>query len=484
MSATDSLPTTYTRCESNYVNGAWIPSLSDRTLAVIAAATEAQVALVPSGGVNDAELAVEAARDAAPAWAATPPGERADRMRAVADELERRGDEIAQMIATEVGTPLKLSRAIQVGLPIQTFRLAADLLDDALAEERIGNSLVAREPVGVVAAITPWNYPLHQASSKVAPALAAGCTVVLKPSEVAPLSTVALAEAIDAAGLPAGTFNLVSGLGHVVGAALAGHPDVDMVSFTGSTAVGRTIGKLAGGGLKRVSLELGGKSPSVVLPDAELERAVRHCVKNAFLNSGQTCTALTRLIVDRARLAEAERIAVQTAESFVLGDPLSAETTLGPLANATQRDRVRALIAAGEAEGARLLTGGPQPPEGLETGFFVRPTVFSDVTPAMRIAQEEIFGPVLSIQAYEDVAEAIELANATRYGLAAAVWGADPEEAQRVARRIRAGQVDVNGGRFNLAAPFGGFKDSGVGRENGCYGLEEFLESKSLQLPN
>jgi aldehyde dehydrogenase (NAD+) len=483
MPATEPVPIRTEHCTSIYVGGSWTPSASPRMVPVVAAATEEPIAEVPSGAVADVERAVGAARAAAAGWAATSADERAQLLRSVADALEARTDEIAATIAVEVGMPVKLARAIQVGLPVASFRMAADLLAQATADERIGNSLVARDPVGVVAAITPWNYPLHQAACKVAPALAAGCPIVLKPSEVAPLSAYALAEAIDEVGLPGGVFNLVSGLGHLIGASLVGHPEVDMVSFTGSGAVGRVVGRQAADAHKRVTLELGGKSPSVVLPDADLERAVRHGVKSALLNSGQTCTALTRLIVDRPRLAEAERIAVSVAEGFTLGDPLRPDTTLGPLASATQRARVRELITAGQSEGARLLTGGAESPDDQPVGFFVRPTVFSDVTADMRIAQEEVFGPVVCLQAYDDVDEAVELANATRYGLAAAVWAGDDATAQAVARRIRAGQVDVNGGRFNLAAPFGGFKQSGLGRENGRFGIEEFLELQSLQLP-
>jgi acyl-CoA reductase-like NAD-dependent aldehyde dehydrogenase len=338
-----------------------------------------------------------------------------------------------------------------------------------------------REPVGVVGAITPWNYPLHQIAAKVAYALAAGCTVVLKPSEVAPLNAFVLAEIIDSVGLPAGVFNLVTGLGPVVGEALAVHPEVDMMSFTGSTAAGKRVSELASGTVKRVALELGGKSPNVILDDAPLDKAVPDALNKAFLNSGQTCSALTRLLVPRERLAEVEELAKTAAENFTVGDPREPTTQLGPLVSATQRERVRGYINKGVAEGAKLVTGGAEAPEGLETGFFVRPTVFSEVTPEMTIHREEIFGPVLSIEPYDDEDDAVRIANDTVYGLAGGVWSADPARAKRVARRIRAGQIEINGGAFNPNAPFGGFKQSGNGREYGTFGLEEFLEVKSLQ---
>jgi acyl-CoA reductase-like NAD-dependent aldehyde dehydrogenase len=333
----------------------------------------------------------------------------------------------------------------------------------------------------VVGAITPWNYPLHQIAAKVAPALAVGCTVVLKPSEVAPLNAFILAEILDEVGLPAGVFNLVTGVGPVVGEAIASHPLVDMVSFTGSTRAGKRVMQLAAESVKRVALELGGKSPNVILEDADLDAAIPAGVAAAYMNSGQTCSALTRMIVPRSRLAEVEALAVKTAETYTTGDPFDASTRLGPLVSATQRERVRGYIHKGVDEGAKLLTGGPESPDGLDTGFFVRPTVFSDVTTDMTIAQEEIFGPVLSIMPYDTEEEAIRIANDTVYGLAGGVWAGDKAHAESVARQVRAGQVEVNGGGFNAAAPFGGYKQSGIGRELGRFGLEEFLEVKSLQ---
>jgi len=339
-----------------------------------------------------------------------------------------------------------------------------------------------REPVGVVGAITPWNYPLRQIASKVAPALAAGCTVVVKPSEVAPLNAFLLAEIVDAIGLPPGVLNLVTGYGPVVGEALAAHPDVDMISFTGSTLAGRRVSERAAPTVKRVALELGGKSANVILEDADLERAVNSGVGACFLNSGQTCSALTRMLVPRGRLAEAEQIAAAAAERFTTGDPFDPATKLGPLVSERQRERVRGYIARGIAEGARLLTGGADAPAGQETGYFVLPTVFSDVTSEMTIAQEEIFGPVLVLIAHDGDEDAIRIANDTIYGLAGAVWSADEERAKLVARRIRTGQVDINGAAYNPLAPFGGYKQSGHGRELGPFGIDEFLEVKSLQL--
>jgi acyl-CoA reductase-like NAD-dependent aldehyde dehydrogenase len=408
--------------------------------------------------------------------------ERGKYLQRITEGLSARTMDIANLVAQEVGMPLNLSMLIQAGLPTMTFGSMQGILDSFPFEEQVGSSLVVREPAGVVGCITPWNYPLHQIAAKVAPALAAGCTVVLKPSEVAPLNAFVLAEIIDEVGLPAGVFNLVTGTGPVVGEAIASHPDVDMVSFTGSTRAGRRVSELAAQTVKKVSLELGGKSPNIILEDANLEQAVADGVGKAFLNSGQTCSALTRMIVPRSKLAQVEDIAVKTAESFTPGDPLGGEARLGPLVSEVQRDRVRGYIQKGIDEGAKLLTGGVEPPEGLEKGYFVRPTVFSDVRNDMTIAQEEIFGPVLSIIPVDSEEEAVAVANDTLYGLAGGVWSGDADKAKAIARQLRTGQVEVNGGAFNPLAPFGGYKQSGSGRELGKFGLEEFLETKSLQL--
>jgi aldehyde dehydrogenase (NAD+) len=464
-----------------YIDGAWVPSGGTGTIDVYGAATEEVVGRIPDGVAADVDRAVAAAKAAFPAWSTTAPEERAKHLQRIQEGLFARQDELAQLIATEVGMPLKLAAMIQVGLPSAQVGNYAQILRDFRFEEEIGHSLVVREPIGVVGAITPWNYPLNQIIAKVAPALAAGCTVVLKPSEVAPLNAFVLADAIDEAGLPAGVFNLVSGVGPIVGEAIAAHPDVDMVSFTGSTRAGKRVAELAAATVKRVALELGGKSANVILPDADLEKAVKTGVTNCYLNSGQTCTAWTRMLVPRNRLAEAEQIAAAKATQYRVGDPLAEGTNLGPLISDVQRDRVRGYISQGIAEGAKLVTGGVEPPEGLERGYFVRPTVFSEVTPDMTIAQEEIFGPVLSIIPYDTEDEAVEIANATIYGLAGGVWSGDPAHAEQVARRLRTGQVDINGAMYNPLAPFGGYKQSGVGRENGRIGFEEFLETKSLQ---
>ena len=465
-----------------YIDGAWVPSTGTGTIDVINASTEEVMGRIPDGTPEDVDRAVKAAKRAFPGWAATDKEERGKYLQRITEGLQARMGDIGNIVAQEVGMPINLSTMIQAGLPIMTFGSMGQLLDTFQFEEQVGNSLIVREPVGVVGAITPWNYPLHQIAAKVAPALAAGCTVVLKPSEVAPLNAFILAEVIDEAGLPPGVFNLVTGTGPVVGEAIASHPDVDMVSFTGSTRAGRRVSELASRTVKRVALELGGKSPNVILEDADLGRAVADGVAKAFLNSGQTCSALTRMIVPRDKLPEVEQLAVQAAETYTPGDPFSGDTRLGPLVSATQRERVRGYIQKGIDEGAKLLTGGVDAPEGLDKGYFVRPTVFSEVDPDSTIAQEEIFGPVLSIIPFDNEAEAVEIANNTVYGLAGGVWSGDADRAKGVARQLRTGQVEVNGGSFNAMAPFGGYKQSGHGRELGKFGLEEYLEVKSLQL--
>ncbi len=465
-----------------FIGGEWVQSSGSGTLEVVNAATEEVMGTIPEGTPEDVDRAVRAARGAFESWSQTSVDERADWMQRIAMALGERMEEIAALIAQEVGMPIKLAHMIQAGLPTMSFGSMPQVMAETVWEEEVGNSLVVREPVGVVGAITPWNYPLHQISAKVAPALAAGCTVVLKPSEVAPLNAFLLADVLDGLGLPAGVFNLVTGVGPVVGEAIAAHPDVDMVSFTGSTAAGRRVSEVAARTVKKVALELGGKSPNVILEDADLQDAITDGVSKCYLNSGQTCSALTRMLVPRSRLPEAEAIAAAVAQHFAPGDPFSPDTLLGPLVSDTQRERVRGYIRKGVEEGAKLVAGGDDPPEGLDRGFYVKPTVFSEVTPDMTIAQEEIFGPVLSIMPYDDEEDAVRIANDSQYGLAGGVWSGDEERAKRVARRIRTGQVEINGGAFNPLAPFGGYKQSGHGRELGRFGLEEFLAVKSLQL--
>jgi aldehyde dehydrogenase (NAD+) len=455
-----------------YIDGAWRPASGPEAIEVVNPVDEQVIGQVPAATAEDVDAAVRAARAALPGWAATPPAGRAARLAALRDVLAARQDEIAGTVTAELGAPLAFSRTVHAGVPIAVTGSYADLAVTYAFEERVGNSLVLHEPAGVVGAITPWNYPLHQIVAKAAPALAAGCTVVLKPAEDTPLVAQLFAEAVHEAGVPAGVFNLVTGLGPVAGQALAAHPDTDLVSFTGSTAVGRRIGAAAGGAVKRVALELGGKSANVVLPSADLPRAVAVGVANVMANSGQTCSAWTRMLVDSARYDEAVALAAGAAAKYA--------GRIGPVVSARQRDRVRGYIEQGVAEGARLVAGGPGAPR--ERGYHVSPTVFADVTPDMTIAQEEIFGPVLTVLRYTDEDDALRIANGTVYGLAGAVWAGDEAEAVAFARRMDTGQVDINGGRFNPLAPFGGYKQSGVGRELGAPGLAEYLQTKSLQL--
>ncbi|MDI3388794.1 aldehyde dehydrogenase family protein [Streptomyces sp. B-S-A8] len=454
-----------------YIGGAWRPAAGQDTIPVVNPVDEQVIAHVPAGTPEDVDAAVGAARAALPGWAATPPAERAERIAALRDALAARKDEIAGTVTAELGSPLPFSQAVHAGLPIAVAGSYAELAASYAFEEKIGNSTVLLEPVGVVGAITPWNYPLHQIVAKVAPALAAGCTVVLKPAEDTPLVAQLFAEAVHEAGVPAGVFNLVTGLGPVAGQALAEHAGVDLVSFTGSTAVGRQIGATAGAAVKPVALELGGKSANVILPSADLAKAVNVGVANVMANSGQTCSAWTRMLVHADRYEEAVELAAAAAAKY--GE------RIGPVVNAKQRDRVRGYIEKGVAEGARVVAGGAGTP--YDKGYFITPTVFADVRADMAIAQEEIFGPVLSILPYADEDEALAIANGTVYGLAGAVWAGDEEEAVAFARRMDTGQVDINGGRFNPQAPFGGYKQSGVGRELGPHGLGEYLQTKSLQ---
>ena len=466
--------------DSIYVDGAWVASDGNETIDVENPATEEVIGRIPSGTASDVDKAVKAARAAQDDWAATSPEERGKLIARLQEAVQSKHAEIAKTITLEMGAPAKMAEMIQAGLPLADIATAAGLATSFEWERQLNNSTVVMEPLGVVGCITPWNYPLHQVTAKVAYALAAGCTVVLKPSEVAPLCAFLFFDAIHEVGFPAGVVNLVPGYGQTVGEAIVSHPDVDMVSFTGSTRAGKRVAELASQTVKKVSLELGGKSANVILPDADLAKAVKVGVSNCYMNSGQTCTAWTRMLVHSSQYDEAVELAAKTAESFTVGDPNDESTRLGPLVSKAQHERVSSYIEKGKAEGARIVAGGDTKP--LEKGYFVAPTVFADVTTDMTIAQEEIFGPVLSILKYEDEEEALRIANDSIYGLAGGVWSGDADKAKAFARKMKTGQIDINGGAFNVAAPFGGFKQSGVGRELGPFGLEEFTQPKSLQL--
>ena len=436
---------------------------------------------MPSGDAADVDTAVAAAKAAFPAWAATPAAERSAFIAQLTAKLDENKEDIGALISEQLGMPVGWSIAIQVGLPTGVMASYIDLPAEMDKEEEVGNSLVIREPIGVCGFITPWNYPLHQIVGKVAPALAAGCTMVLKPSSETPLDAFKFAQLIDEVGLPAGVFNLVTGPGRVVGEAIATHADVDMLSITGSTEAGVRVAELAAPTVKRVTQELGGKSASVVLEGADLATAVGGAVVSLSINTGQTCAALTRLIVPSNKRDEVVAIAKAAAETVVVGGAFEEGAGMGPMVSRSQQETVRKYIRAGIDEGATLVTGGLDMPAGKDEGYFVDMTIFADVTNDMTIAQEEIFGPVLSIICYDTEEEAIAIANDSPYGLSGAVWG-EPENAKKVARQIRTGQVTVNGGDFNIAAPFGGYKQSGNGRELGAQGLHEFVEIKALQL--
>ena len=478
MATTAATPTA-SRTE-HVIGGDYVPG-SGADIEVVNPATEQVIGSVPAGTESDVDAAVAAARNAFENWSRTPAAERAAVVRRISEGIAARRDEIAATVTAEMGAPITFATQVQASVPVATSAGLADVVEDGFAwTEESGNSLIVREPIGVVAAITPWNYPLHQIVAKVAAALAAGCTVVLKPSEVAPLTAAIFTEVVAEAGVPAGVVNLVHGTGPVVGEALAAHPDVDMVSFTGSTRAGRRVSAVAAETVKRVALELGGKSANVVLEDADLTKAVKLGVAGCFPNGGQSCNALSRMLVPESRHDEAVRIAVDAVAKYGVGDPTEDSTRVGPMVSDAQRDRVVDYINKGVSEGATLATGGPERPEGLDSGYYVRPTVFTGVSPEMTIAREEIFGPVLSILPYRDEDEAVRIANDSEYGLAGSVFGSD-ERALAVANRLRAGQIAVNGGSFNPVAPFGGYKQSGNGREFGKFGLEEFLEVKSIQ---
>ncbi len=465
-----------------YINGEWVEPKGKGTIAVINPTTEQACGSVPAGDAADVDAAVASAKAAFASWAATPAAQRSAIIGQLAGKLHERRDELGAVIAEELGMPVGWSIAVQVGLPTGVMASYIELPGEMDKEETVGNSLVIKEPVGICGFITPWNYPLHQIVGKVAPALAAGCTMVLKPSSETPLNAFVFAEIIHEVGLPPGVFNLVTGAGRVVGEALATHKDVDMLSITGSTEAGIRVAELAAPTVKRVTQELGGKSACIVLEGADLNTAVASTVMGLSMNTGQTCAALTRLLVPRAALQQVVAIAKAAADSIVVGGAFEEGAAMGPMVSQQQQETVRKYIRAGIAEGATLVAGGLDMPPGQSTGYFVQMTVFCDVTNDMSIAQEEIFGPVLSIIAYDSQQEAIQIANDSPFGLSGAVWGADTEQAMRVARQMRTGQVTVNGGAFNLSAPFGGYKQSGNGRELGAQGLHEFVEIKSLQL--
>ena len=474
--------------EKLYIGGQWVAPVSPgRMVDVTDSATEAVVGQVVEGSAADVDAAVAAARGAFASWSSTPSDVRSKYLRDIGAALGERSKDIAALIASEVGMPITSAEFIQAGLSIGDWANYADALDSYEWEKQVGNSLVVKEPIGVIGCITPWNYPLFLTVCKVAPALAAGCTVVLKPAAITPLNAFLLAEVLEQVGLPAGVFNLVTGPGSVIGAAIAAHPDVDMVSFTGSGPVGGEVARAASGNFKRVHLELGGKSANIVLDDADPAAIAPGAVFGCFLNSGQTCSALTRVLVPRSRKQEFIDAIVAEASQARLVDPTVEDFdffhAFGPLVSRQQQESVREYIQKGIDEGASLLVGGPEQPDEFPTGFYVKPTVFADVTPDMTIAREEIFGPVLSIIDYDDDDDAVRIANDSIYGLAGAVQSGDLERAKAVARRMRTGQVDVNGGSFNPIAPFGGYKQSGNGRERGVYALDEYMEIKAMQLP-
>jgi aldehyde dehydrogenase (NAD+) len=468
------------RLDRIFIGGEWVlPAGQDRA-DVIDPSTEEPVAQIALGNAQDVDAAVDAARRAFATWSVSAPQDRAALLGRVHSLILERAELFAQVISLEMGAAIGFARGTQVPVAAEHIRVARDVVGGyAFLTHREGVAIV-REAIGVCALITPWNWPLYQITAKLGPALAAGCTVVLKPSELAPLSALLFADVMRDAGVPAGVFNLVNGTGAEVGAALASHVDVDMISITGSTRAGVLVAQAAAPTIKRVAQELGGKSPNVILPDADFARAVPAGVAAGLRNVGQSCSAPTRMIVPRERLQEVERLACEAASKLVVGDPRSPQTTHGPVANRAQFNRVQEMIEAGLAEGARLICGGPGRPQGLERGFYVRPTIFADAHPQMQIAQEEIFGPVLSIIAYDSVDEAVEIANGTVYGLGAHVQGQDLAAARAVARRIRSGQVHINNPAWSPHAPFGGYKRSGNGREYGVEGLQEYLETKAI----
>ena len=463
-----------------YVAGAWVDPLGGQMLDVIDPSTEEAYTSIAVGSVADVDRAVAAAREAFPAFTRTSREERLALLRRILEIYDERYEDIAQAVSQEMGAPIGFAREAQAFAGQIHMKSAIEALESFEFERQRGTTRIVREGIGVAGLITPWNWPLNQIVCKVAPAIAAGCTMVLKPSEIAPISGIVFAEIMHAAGVPAGVFNMVNGTGQEVGAAISSHPGIDMVSFTGSTRAGILVAKAAADTVKRVSQELGGKSANIILPDADLETAVRLGVAGCFGNSGQSCDAPTRMLVPAGRHDDALAIARKAAEEHVVGDPRSADTMLGPVVSQLQFDKIQKLIETGMKEGATLVTGGPGRPEHLNRGYYVRPTVFGHVTPDMTIAREEIFGPVLSVLSYQDEAEAIRVANDTPYGLAAYVQSGNIDRARAVARELRAGMVHINYPDWDTHAPFGGYKQSGNGREYGEFGIHEFLEVKGI----
>ena len=468
--------------EQLYIDGKWRDSLGKGSIDVINPATEEIIGRVPVGSTKDVDKAVAAAKNAFDSWSKSSIDERIELLNGLSNAFKERGEELAQTITSEVGTPIGYSRVAMVGTPRVVSRSYAKILENYIWEEEVRNSLICKEPIGVCAFITPWNFPLHQIIGKVAPAIAAGCTMILKPSKEAPLSAFILADILDEIGLPAGVFNLVSGHGSEVGNYMSSHPDVDMVSFTGSTGAGVSVSQSAAPTIKRVTLELGGKSANVALSDADPILVAKKAIGACHQNSGQTCSALTRLIIPESMNEQVCEIIAAKNDSYLVGNPLDESTRCGPMVSLRQQSSVSEYIKSGIDEGANLISGGLGMPNGLEKGFYVKPTIFADVKPDMKIWKEEIFGPVLVITTYKTEDEALALANDSIYGLSGGVWSENPERALNFAKRMRTGQVSVNGGSFNVSAPFGGYKLSGNGRELGTHGLDEFLEIKSIQL--
>jgi aldehyde dehydrogenase (NAD+) len=463
-----------------YIDGDWVGPEEANPIDVINPATEEPMGRVSLGSAADVDRAVRAAGDAFPGFSRTTREERVALLDRILEVYESRYEEIAETISLEMGAPLAFAREMQAAMGTEHFGQAREVLEAYDFEEDLGNTMVLKEPIGVCGLITPWNWPINQIACKVAPALAAGCPMILKPSEIAPLNACLLAEVLHEAGVPAGVFNLVNGDGPAAGAAIAAHPGIDMVSFTGSTQAGIEVARAAASTVKRVTQELGGKSANIILEDADLKPAVEDGVMRCFMNSGQSCNAPTRMLVPASREVEAVEIARAAAAQVKPGDPLSDTTDIGPVTSGAQFDKVQHLIKKGIAEGALLVAGGLGRPEGLEKGYYVRPTVFANVSNDMTVAREEIFGPVLTILAYESEDDAVAIANDTPYGLSASVHSGDPEHARKVARLLRSGEVHLNGAGSDIAAPFGGYKESGNGREWGVYGFEEFLEVKAI----